>query len=203
MLASILPKFTPAEPRRQHPVAAALAANAGKGGRGQALTAAEASGYEKGFAAASEQAAAERAIAAAGWDRRLADERARWLAEEAGLAKGWSEALAAIETRIAETTAGILAPLLGAAVAAKAVADLSAAVVELLADKPQALIGISGPKDMLDLIEARLGDLSKAVQFVAEEGHDIRLVAGDTVFETQLEGWKARLAEAIGETAHV
>lgn len=202
-LAGILPKFGADEPDRPHAVAAMLSPKRGGSSRAEALAAAEERGFQNGLAAAREEEQARRDQAEAEWERRLQDVRARWIAEEAAtLADGWKAALIDVETRLADTTAGLLAPLVGMALASKAAAELSAAVAELLAQDARKIIRVTGPSDLLDMLKARLGETTGSIEFIPGGRAELKLVAGDTIFETQLEPWSRRLAEAIGGTSN-
>lgn len=199
-LAGILPNFSPDDVDRPHPVAAMVTAR--RGSR-ETLTEAEERGYQRGLAAAREEERLRSADAETEWERRLNDARARWLAEEAGrLADGWKAALEDLETRLADTAAGLLAPLVEAALAAKAASELSAAVADLLSQDARKIIRVTGPADLVEMLRVRLGEAAGSIEFTTAGSVDLKLVAGDTVFETQLEPWSQRLRHAIDGGPH-
>ncbi|MBZ8131773.1 hypothetical protein [Afifella sp. IM 167] len=161
-------------------------------------------GYERGLAegrAEKEVALAEAATLA---EERLAAARAAWVEDEAGaLVAAFDGAFAGMLQTLSEAAAGVLLPLAGRLIADRAARELCQAVEELFAQEVETLIQVCGPVDILESVRARLGERAAAVEFEPSDGVDARLLAGDTVMETQLEGWKMRLSKALSEAKDV
>lgn len=145
------------------------------------------------LAAANEAAAQTRIQDQAEFDARLADARAAWAVEEGNvLAVQIREAIGDLEHRIGDTVAHVLTPFLDSEIRAKAVTDLCALVRTRLGGAPGAAVRISGPPDLLEAMRAGLGE-RPGLAFAQEEGPEIRVVADDTLMETQLAAWSERL----------
>jgi hypothetical protein len=193
-LAGILPTFEADKP----PAPSFTAIFGAATGRAGEIAEAEERGFQKGIETARAEAEATFKDASAFADSRVQEERVRWLEEEASrLTEGWDGALRALEARLADTVAGLLLPLIGAALAAKATSELSAAIMGLLAQDRQPLIRVVGPADLIEALRTRLGDSVPCVEFAAAESADVSLAAGDTFIETQLQPWRERLSQAI------
>jgi hypothetical protein len=145
------------------------------------------------LAAANEAAAQTRIQDQAEFDARLAEARAAWAREEGDvLALQINEAIGALEHRIGDTVAHVLTPFLDTEIRAKAVTDLCALVRTRLGGAPGAAVRISAPQDLLEAMRAGLGEMP-GLAFAQEEGPEIRVVADDTLMESQLAAWSERL----------
>jgi len=159
---------------------------------------AEQKGYERGLAEgrAEKEAALAEAVALA--EERFAEARAAWVEEEAGaLVSAFQGAFAEMQQTLSEAAAGVLLPLAGKLLADRAADELAEAIEELISQEVEKLVRVSGPADILEAVRSRLGERAGAVEFEAGEGVDAQLLAGDTVMETQLEGWGMRLSKAV------
>lgn len=179
----------------------------GRGGRGMAggpdggsevekrISDAHALGILEGRAAA--QVETDKALAnqAAQFERKLAAERQKWSTEQgARLGDLVAKAMEDVEQRIADQVGRVLKPVLGERVRGKAVEELSLSLNSMLAKGDYAKITITGPGDLLSMLEARLNDHA-GVSFVIADGIDVTVSADETIVETQIGAW----AEAIEE----
>ncbi|MFG1425756.1 hypothetical protein [Roseixanthobacter glucoisosaccharinicivorans] len=145
------------------------------------------------LAAANEAAAQARIQDQAEFDARLAEARAAWAREEGEvLAQHLQKAVGELEHRISDTVAHVLTPFLDTEIRAKAVTDLCALMRTRLAGASGAAVRISAPADLLEAMRVGLGE-RPGLAFVEEAGPEIRVVADDTLMETQLAAWSERL----------
>jgi hypothetical protein len=165
---------------------------------GARIEAAHASGFEDGKAAL--RAELERKLEAqrVANDARLASERQAWVSAEAGkLAERLTVGLTELEGRIADTLARILQPFLGAELRRRAIGELRAELEALLRKHPGIECIVSGPEDLLDELRRHLAGKTLTVTYRIAEGVDLRVEAGQTVLETRLGVWLARMQEAL------
>lgn len=157
---------------------------------------AEARGREAGHAAAREAAAREMADAERRFEERLAATRAEWAEHEAArLSDALTHAMTELEGRLSAALVPILLPFLRGAVERQALDELEGLMGPILAREDRPVLKISGPADLLERLKARLGDPPACV-FEAAEVADLRVVAGETVLETQIRAWAARLGQS-------
>jgi hypothetical protein len=208
-VAPFLSEFGVAAPSHRGGVFVPFAAeerSAGNAVRGESeadrIEAARASGFADGEAAA--RAALETMLAGLREThaRELVAAREAWVRAEADeLARQLASGLEDIEMRIADTTARVLAPLLRAEVAKQAIADLHCELSQLLASGTEVSLTISGPEDLLEALRGRLVDQlagkAASVGYRTSDGPDVRVVAGQTVLETRLGAWAAKIEEAL------
>jgi hypothetical protein len=208
-VAPFLSEFGGAAPAHRDALFAPFGSEAGAAGNptraGSAvdrIEAARASGFASGEAAA--RAALEAAVVGLGEQhaRELAAAREAWVRGEADkLAHQLAARLEDLETRIADATARVLAPLLQAEVARQAIADLNSELARLLANAADVSVSISGPEDLLEALRVRLADQlagkTVSVDYRQSEGTDVRIVAGQTVLESRLGVWAAKIREAL------
>lgn len=127
-------------------------------------------------------------------ERRKA-EREAWTRDEADrLASVLMEAAIELESRLSAAIAPVLLPLLEASVAQRALDDLQALMVPLLEREDRPVLKISGPEDLVEALRQRLGDPPACV-FEPSDLPDVRVVAGETVLETQIKEWVQRLKQ--------
>ena len=98
---------------------------------------------------------------------------------------------------MAETTARVLEPFLRAELRRQAIADLRAELEVLLRKDAGIGISVAGPEDLLQALRDRLSGTSCAVTYLANTEPDVRIAAGQTILETRLEAWAAKIAEAV------
>ncbi|MFN3688184.1 hypothetical protein [Salinarimonas sp.] len=158
--------------------------------------------YERGLADERARAAAAleeaRADARAEKEAALEQARATWAAEEGERLGGLLvEGLGALERRIADEVARVLAPVVEAAARERALADLARSVRTLLRSDPGLSLVVTGPADLGEAFLARLGDAASSIRFTPGDGVDLAVEGGTTVIETQTRAWARGLAAAI------
>lgn len=149
-----------------------------------------------------------RAAIAAQYEERLEAERraheealaaalTRWRAEEGErLAPMLAAGIEGLETRIADTAAGVLRPFIDAMRRTQVIGALRDAVAAVLSSDAPAL-RIEGPPDLLDALRVALPQNATAVvDYVPSEGVDVRVTADRSVITSQLEAWGRRLDES-------
>ena len=147
-----------------------------------------------------------RAEARAEYEALRKEDAERFAAELAAARKEWSETEAVklgtqieeglqhVEQAIADVTARLLKPLLVERAVRAALDDLAAVLRQIMTDRPGVSLKISGPGDLLERLQARFADLANAT-FTASESPDIRIETDQTVIESCLAPWAARLAD--------
>ena len=75
--------------------------------------------------------------------------------------------------------------------------ELSETLSGLLSDGRAPLVEISGAEDLVNAVQARLGPRGDRLQVQVNDTPEVRVVAGDTVIETQLQAWIGRLTAAV------
>jgi hypothetical protein len=166
--------------------------------RDRAIAAARDDGLTEGLtrAAAAHAAAleAERDASA----ERLAAERELWAREEGHiLAEKVDRGLAEIEVRIAAHTARILRGMLADGLIDRAIRELAEHLHALLSGANGKLVEVSGPEDLVSALSAKLGTASAAIELRPGASADVRVVCDDTLVESRLNAWLARLATAV------
>jgi len=182
--------------REPQPVPAPKAAPAPKAEAPQAnlLDEAYRRGYSAGLAEGNAGLAEERVRSAV----RLGEERAKWSDQQAvAIINGFSTACRELETNIASSVARILQPFLADAVRDKAVEALIEQISTLTCSSPVPVFRISGPGDLLERVKAQLATARRTgIEYQIADTLEIRVVADQTVIETQMQAWTARLKEA-------
>jgi hypothetical protein len=169
----------------------------GKNDPEQRVTAAYAKGLEEGRAEAQAQWSRKLDEQRAFHEKQLSVERLTWANREADkLAQQLETAVGRLKTEIADTAAELLRPFLIAAAHQRAMEGLVAALEQLLAKDEGVALEIAGPEDLLHLLRQRLSGKNMAVVFTPAEGPEVRATAGQTVLETQLGLWIAKVEEA-------
>jgi hypothetical protein len=151
-------------------------------------------GYSAGFSEGNAALAEERIHSAI----RLGEERAKWSDQQAvAIVNGFTAACRELETNIASSVARILQPFLADAVRDKAVAALVQQISALTCSSPVPVFRISGPGDLLELVKAQLAPAQRTgIEYQVTDALEVRVVADQTVIETQMSVWMARLKEA-------
>jgi len=161
---------------------------------------------ERGRCQAREEARVElervRAEDRADFELRLAGARQRW-AEETGdrLAERMTAALDALPAAFAAPLARVLGPFLGKAVRQRAVDELSETVLALLHGGRHVALSVSGPRDLVERLSDGLAAYPHAVE-ISDEAPDVRVAIDDTIVETQIGAWIARLQAALAGEPH-
>ncbi len=131
---------------------------------------------------------------AAAFTEKLEAERNAWVEEQATvLSSALVTAIDGLEKRIADTAAKVLKPFLVERSREQAVAELAECVVRILADPAHPALAISGPQDLLDSFSTALGANAGSISFQPDASVDIRVIAGETILETRIQEWVARL----------
>ncbi|PIP01191.1 hypothetical protein [Pleomorphomonas carboxyditropha] len=133
-------------------------------------------------------------------------EQARTLqAEHEASRKAWVEEqseriAAAIDGRFVSlgeqlgvAAARALRPFLVERMVDRSVADLNDCIERLLSDGTAPSLEITGPADLLDRLAERLDQHAAAITFRPDDRSDIVVTAGETLIETRLREWVARL----------
>ncbi|PSO21638.1 hypothetical protein [Bradyrhizobium sp. MOS003] len=129
---------------------------------------------------------------------RLGEERAKWSDQQAvAIVGGFETACREIETNIASAVARILLPFLTEAVRDKAIGSLVEQVAALIGNSPVPVFKVTGPSELLDLVKAQLeASRRTGIEYEAADTLEVRVVADQTVIETQITAWSERLKEA-------
>jgi hypothetical protein len=86
-----------------------------------------------------------------------------------------------------------LRPFLVERMVDRSIADLNDCIERLLSDGTAPSLEITGPADLLDRLAERLGQHATAITFRPDDRADIVVTAGETLIETRLREWVARL----------
>ncbi|MBR0960952.1 hypothetical protein [Bradyrhizobium japonicum] len=129
---------------------------------------------------------------------RLGEERAKWSDQQAvAIVSGFEAACREIETNIASSVARILLPFLAEAVRDKAIESLVEQVAALTGNSPAPVFKVTGPSELLDLVKTQLeASRRTGIAYEAADTLEVRVVADQTVIETQISAWSERLKEA-------
>ncbi|MBR0784307.1 hypothetical protein [Bradyrhizobium iriomotense] len=151
-------------------------------------------GHAAGVAEGDARVAEERVRSAI----RLGEERSKWSDQQAvAIVGGFEAACREIETNIASSVARILLPFLADAVRDKAVGSLVEQIAALTGNSPVPVFKVTGPSELLDLVRTQLeASRRTGVEYEVAETSEVRVVADQTVIETQITAWGERLKEA-------
>ncbi|MDD1520168.1 MULTISPECIES: hypothetical protein [Bradyrhizobium] len=151
-------------------------------------------GHAAGVAEADAKLAEERVRSAI----RLGEERAKWSDQQAvAIVSGFEAACREIETNIASSVARILLPFLTDAVRDKAIGSLVEQIAVLTGNSSVPAFKVTGPSELLDLVKTQLeASRRTGIAYEAAETLEVRVVADQTVIETQITAWSERLKEA-------
>lgn len=129
---------------------------------------------------------------------RLGEERAKWSDQQAvAVVNGFEAACREIETNIASSVARILLPFLAEAVRDKAIGSLVEQIAALTGNSPVPVFKVTGPRELLDLVRAQLeASRRTGIAYEPAETFEVRVIADQTVIETQISAWSERLNEA-------
>ncbi|WP_298242395.1 hypothetical protein [uncultured Bradyrhizobium sp.] len=129
---------------------------------------------------------------------RLGEERAKWSDQQAvAIVSGFEAACREIETNIASSVARILLPFLADAVRDKAIGSLVEQIAALTGNSSAPAFKVTGPSELLDLVRTQLeASRRTGIAYETAEAVEVRVVADQTVIETQISAWSERLKEA-------
>jgi hypothetical protein len=158
--------------------------------------AAHAKGFESGKAAAEAQLAGKLEERDAFHRQELSSAREAWTLLESGrLAEQLLKGLDDLEARLAETTARILKPFLAAELYKRAIGDLAESLTALRQENAAA-ISVAGAADLLEGLRARLDGKLDNIAYHPSQACDVRVTVGQTVLETRVGAWMARIEGA-------
>ncbi|MBW7972145.1 hypothetical protein [Bradyrhizobium sp. BR 10289] len=151
-------------------------------------------GHAAGVAEGDARVAEERVRSAI----RLGEERSKWSDQQAAaIVSGFETACREIETNIASSVARILLPFLADAVRDKAIGSLVEQIAALTGNSPMPVFKVTGPSELLDLVRTQLeASRRTGIEYEAAETVEVRVVADQTVIETQIAAWGERLKDA-------
>ncbi|MBR0860183.1 hypothetical protein [Bradyrhizobium liaoningense] len=151
-------------------------------------------GHAAGVAEGDARVAEERVRSAI----RLGEERSKWSDQQAvAIVSGFEAACREIETNIASSVARILLPFLADAVRDKAIGSLVEQIAALTGNSPVPVFKVTGPSELLGLVRTQLEAARyTGIVYEAAETPEVRVVADQTVIETQIATWSERLKEA-------
>lgn len=127
------------------------------------------------------------------FEDRLAAERQFWAADQVDRL---AAALAEMQAGIADAAARVLKPFVTTQLRQVAAAELLECLDVLISKDHQIRLHISGPEDLLELIRQRLATKAIVADFVPSPDYEIRIEAGQTILETRLQAWMAKIEEA-------
>ncbi|MGY8707306.1 hypothetical protein RAD16_16325 [Bradyrhizobium sp. 18BD] len=154
--------------------------------------------YRRGHAAAVAEGDARVAEERVRSAIRLGEERSKWSDQQAvAIVSGFEAACREIETNIASSVARILLPFLADAVRDKAIGSLVEQIAALTGNSPAPAFKVTGPSELLDLVRTQLEAARRTgIEYEPAETVEVRVVADQTVIETQIAAWGERLKEA-------
>jgi hypothetical protein len=128
------------------------------------------------------------------FELRLAGERENWAqAESEKLCEKVQAAFVEIESNIAECVARILRPFVADAVRRTIIDQLAEVIGVLLRGQRSPVLKIAGPEDLLTALQERLSRFSAEFEYSCNESVDVRIASGDTLIESQLAEFAARI----------
>lgn len=155
-------------------------------------------GSAEARAAARSEYEAEMARRGEEFARQLATDRQAWAAETAEkLAGQLTAGLRTIEESIANSLAHVLEPFLTAELRRQAIDELVLIMRGLMSQEDGISLEVSGPDDLLAALRERLAGDGLKVRFAAAQGSDVRVHADQTIIETLLGIWVAKIKEAV------
>lgn len=155
-------------------------------------------GRDEGRAAAEAEFQAKREAQQGHFEQQLASKRHEWVEQEGTvLAERMLAAIRDMESRISGSVAHILQPFLAAQVRGQAVSEL-AVVIEGMVSKDQgAALAVSGPDDLISVLQQKLAGTRANVTFSSSDTPEVQVVVDQTILQTRLDAWMARIAEAV------
>jgi hypothetical protein len=161
------------------------------------LDAARADGVVQGREEARAEMEARFAELEAAFEARLQQEREAWAQRDgARLAAAMLQGLEGVREDVIAATAQVLKPFLVESVRQRALAELSKAIEDLLLRDPEAGMVISGPKDLLDVLEVHLAERAGSFTFKPSETPEVEVKAGAALLSTRIAAWVEKINEA-------
>ena len=120
--------------------------------------------------------------------------RKAWVEEQSDrIAISIEERFAALGEQLGVAAARALRPFLVERLVDRSVDDLATCIGRLMTDGTAAPLEIAGPADLLDRLAEKLGKHAAAIAFRPDDRADIVVTASETLVETRLREWVARL----------
>ena len=167
-------------------------------GGGARIAEALARSHEEGRAAAEAELQGKLDAQRHEFEQRLMSERRAWVEQEAGvLAARVSAAMRDMEVSIADSAARILKPFLATELQRHVVEDLAAAVRGLVSSDASARMVVSGPEDLVGALREKLEGVAANLTFSIKDSPDMQVVLDQTIVESRLAAWLARMQEAM------
>jgi hypothetical protein len=155
-------------------------------------------GFDEGRATAKTQFEAVVKAQRTKFEKQIEVERVTWASREADkLTEQLAAGLEQLQSQIADQVAELLKPFIESAMHRRAMSELERAIGTILAKDEGVTLEVFGPNDLLQLLREKLSGKNMAVLFHPGEGPEVRIVVGQTVLETQLGAWAARVEEAL------
>jgi hypothetical protein len=163
-------------------------------------------GYEEGQAVAEANASAQLATLRADYEARL--ERSRTLFSEAladKLTSDLREQIAAVHASIGDQLVSALLPILRHVLTEACVRDLAHGLDDLLNEGEAITVELRGPKELIDRVANRLGEIASPAaeqaelrfKCIADEASELKVIAKDTIIEARLMNWIQRIEAAV------
>ena len=120
--------------------------------------------------------------------------RKAWVEEQSDqIAAVIEERFATLSEQLGVAAARALRPFLVERLVDRSVEDLAACIGHLMTDGTAAPLEIAGPADLLERLAEKLGGHAAAITFRPDDRADIVVTASETLIETRLREWVARL----------
>lgn len=120
--------------------------------------------------------------------------RRAWVEEQSErIASAIDDRFAALGKQLGVAAARALRPFLVERLVDRSIDDLAGSVGRLLSDSAAPSLQITGPADLLDRLAEKLGGHAPSIAFRPDGRADIVVTAGETLIETRLQEWVARL----------
>jgi hypothetical protein len=161
------------------------------------LEAARAEGFAQGREEARAEMDARFAELEAAFEARLGEEREAWAARDGSrLAAAMLQGLEGVREEVVAATAQVLKPFLIESVRQKALSGLSRAIDDLLLRDPEAGMVISGPQDLLKVMELHLNERAGTFTFKPADTPEVEVKAGAALLSTRIAAWVEKINEA-------
>lgn len=133
------------------------------------------------------------------FERRLKEERERWVAEQSEklrrlLTRAFDDAMTGLRSDLTR----ILCPFVSREIADQVLDDLVAAARKGLSGENAAAVTISGPRDLLEKLEAALN--ADNITMASQESNEVdaQVAFASTIVESRLSEWIGRLSNEKG-----
>ena len=158
------------------------------------LEAARESGRAEGLEAARREFAAELEQALQLHREQLAAARRKWSEEESTtLRASLTAGLTEMETRLAQSLSKVITPFVVDVLRKQMIEELTETIAVLIGSNETISIKIDGPADLLDFLRDKLAEVPARIEYEVTEGVDVSVRAEQTMIETQLSAWIARI----------